>query len=176
MAVANEEMSRREATVHVIDLRTTPLPLYSPLSYREAEHFPLIQQLVNEADAYLLSTPDYHGSMSGVLKNFLDHFWHEFAGKMFGIVCASHEKGLTTIDQVRTVVRQCYGWALPYGVSLSEHDVDEKDCVTNERVVSKLRMLGRDLVVYGDLIREQRRLDLEGDETLAFMAKYRKNR
>ncbi len=176
MAVANEEMSQRDATVHVIDLRTTPLPLYSPLTYKDAEHFGLIRQLVLEADAYLLSTPDYHGSMSGVLKNFLDHFWHEFAGKMFGIVCASHEKGLTTIDQVRTVVRQCYGWALPYGVSLSEQDVDNDDCIINDKVVSKLRMLGRDLVVYGDLLRVQRVLDLEGEEAMTFMAKYRKSR
>lgn len=176
MAVANQEMSQRDATVHVIDLRTTPLPLYSPLTYREAEHFGLIRQLVLEADAYLLSTPDYHGSMSGVLKNFLDHFWHEFAGKMFGIVCASHEKGLTTIDQVRTVVRQCYGWALPYGVSLSEHDVDKDERVINDRVTTKLRMLGRDLVTYGSLLREQRRRDLEGSEPLTFMAKYRKDR
>jgi NAD(P)H-dependent FMN reductase len=36
------------------------------------------------ADAFVLASPDYHGSMSGVMKNFLDHFWEEFAGKAFG--------------------------------------------------------------------------------------------
>lgn len=176
MQLASRVMSQLDATVHVIDLRTTPLPLYSPVSYREAEHFALIQQLVEEADGYLLATPDYHGSMSGILKNFLDHFWHEFAGKMFGIICASHEKGLTAIDQVRTAIRQCYGWALPYGVSLSEHDVDDNGCITTPAVEKKLRMLGRDLVVYGSLIRDQRRLDLENGEELTFMAKYRNRR
>jgi azobenzene reductase len=35
------------------------------------------------ADAFVLASPD-HGSMSGVMKNFLDHFWEEFAGKAFG--------------------------------------------------------------------------------------------
>lgn len=173
MHVVNEYMSSLDATVHIIDLRTTPLPLYSPLNYWEAEHFVLIKQLVDEADAYLLSTPDYHGSMSGILKNFLDHFWNEFAGKVFGMVCASHEKGLTAMDQVRTAIRQCYGWALPYGVSLSEHDVDNKGAIASEKLQRRLRMLGRDLVTYGSVIKEQRKLDIESDDELTFIARYR---
>lgn len=173
MQVVNEHMSSLDATVHIIDLRTTPLPLYSPLAYWEAEHFGLIKQLVDEADAYLLSTPDYHGSMSGILKNFLDHFWKEFAGKVFGMVCASHEKGLTAMDQVRTAIRQCYGWVLPYGVSLSEHDVDDRGAIGDEKIQRRLRMLGRDLVTYGSLIKQQRKLDLEGDEEHTFIARYR---
>lgn len=176
MHVVHEQMSSLDVAVHVIDLRTTPLPLFSPLNYWEAEHFALIKQLVDEADAYLLSTPDYHGSMSGVLKNFLDHFWNEFAGKVFGIVCASHEKGLTAMDQVRTAIRQCYGWALPYGVSLSEHDVDEEGCIPNEKIQHRLRMMGRDLVTYGSIIKQQRQLDLEGDDDLTFVARYRQKK
>jgi len=37
------------------------------------------------------------------MKNFLDHFWREFAGKLFATIVASHEKGLTVTDQLRTV-------------------------------------------------------------------------
>ena len=40
--------------------------------------------------------------MSGALKNFLDHFYEEFAGKVFGYIVASHEKGLTVMDQMRS--------------------------------------------------------------------------
>ena len=50
------------------------------------------------ADAFVLVSPDYHGSMSSVMKNFLDHFWEEFAGKVFGYICTSHEKGLTVMS------------------------------------------------------------------------------
>lgn len=173
MHIVNEYMSTLDATVHIIDLRTTPLPLYSPETYKEAEHFRLIKQLIDEADGYLLVTPDYHGSMSGILKNFLDHFWKEFAGKTFGIVCASHEKGLTAMDQVRTAIRQCYGWALPYGVSLSAQDVDKNGVIGSEKIVQRLQMLGRDLVVYGALIKEQRRIDLESTVNDTFIARYR---
>jgi NAD(P)H-dependent FMN reductase len=72
--------------------------------------------MVKWADAFILATPDYHGSMAGSMKNFLDYFWSEFAGKLFGYICSSHEKGLTVMDQMRTAVRQCYGWSMPYGI------------------------------------------------------------
>jgi NAD(P)H-dependent FMN reductase len=74
---------------------------------------------VNWADAFVLVSLDYHGSMSGSIKNFLDYYWKEFAGKIFGYICTSHEKGLTVLDQMRTAVRQCYGWSLPYSISVN---------------------------------------------------------
>ena len=68
-----------------------------------------------------------------------------FAGKLFGYVCASHEKGLTVMDHMRRAVRQCYGWSLPYGVSVhGEQDFDATGAVTNPRLTARLRMLARD--------------------------------
>ena len=112
--------------------------------------------------------------MSGALKNFLDFYWEEFAGKLFGYVCASHEKGLTVMEQMRTAVRQCYGWSLPYGVSVhGEHDFDSAGRVTNNQLARRLRMLGRDLVVYGSLIRGQFKVDLADRAAETFAARYR---
>jgi hypothetical protein len=40
---------------------------------------------------------------------------------------ASHEKGLTVADQMRTAIRQCYGWSMPYNISVNgEKDFDSK--------------------------------------------------
>jgi FMN reductase len=129
---------------------------------------------VNWADAFVLSSPDYHGSMSGVMKNFLDFYWEEFAGKTFGYICSSHEKGLTVMDQMRTAVRQCYGWSLPYGVSVNgEEDFNEKGEIINRLLAKRLKILARDLVVYGTLIREQFRQDISGDVSDTFAARYR---
>ena len=63
-----------------------------------------IAELIKKADAFVLTTPDYHGSMSGSLKNFLDYFWSEFIGKTFGYIVGSHEKGLTVMEAVLRVV------------------------------------------------------------------------
>jgi NAD(P)H-dependent FMN reductase len=112
--------------------------------------------------------------MSGVMKNFLDYYWSEFAGKLFGYVCSSHEKGLTVMDHMRTVVRQCYGWSLPYGVSLNSNtDFDADNRIANPSVERRLKMMAHDLVAYGVRIRGQFLADLAGDEPSTYAAAYR---
>ena len=146
--------------------------MYSPDTAHGLPGYAELQTRVHGADVIVLGSPDYHGGMSGVMKNFLDHFWHEFAGKLFATIVASHEKGLTVMDQLRTVARQCYAWTLPYGVSLSE-DVDVKDGqVVSEALQQRLAMLVRDLQVYGELLARQRLADLAGTEP-GFLARHR---
>jgi NAD(P)H-dependent FMN reductase len=169
----SERLRGHGATVDLLDLSLEPLPLYNPDTAYAEPAFPALQARVESADVYLLGTPDYHGSISAPLKNFLDHFWQEFAGKLFAPLVASHEKGLTAIDQLRTVARQCYAWTLPYGVSFVEKaDVNEAE-VVNPRVLERLEMFEHDVRVYGELLAGQRRRDLAGAEP-GFLARYRK--
>ena len=164
-----------EAETKLLDLRQTNLPMLY-VAKDDTHEIVHATELVEWADAYILATPDYHGSMSGSLKNFLDYFWSEFAGKTFGYIVASHEKGLTVMDQMRTAVRQCYGWSIPYGVSINpEDDFDDKRKVINKRLSSRLDMLARDLVVYGKLIRKQFVNDLlQNAPVNTFAAYYKK--
>ena len=164
-----------EAETKLLDLRQTNLPmLYAAKD--DTHEIGQVTELVEWADAYILATPDYHGSMSGSLKNFLDYFWSEFAGKTFGYIVASHEKGLTVMDQMRTAVRQCYGWSIPYGISINpEDDFNDKKEVINRKLWSRLDMLARDLVVYGKLIRKQFVNDLlQNTPVNTFAAYYKK--
>jgi NAD(P)H-dependent FMN reductase len=159
--------------VDVLDLGREPLPLYNPDSAEDQVGFVELQARVDRADVFVLGTPDYHGSFSSALKNFLDHFWREFTGKLFATVVASHEKGLTVTDQLRTVARQCYAWALPYGVSFAE-GTDVKDGqIVGEQFKKRLEMMIRDARVYGLLLKNQRRSDLAGTDT-GFLARLRK--
>jgi len=166
---------KHEAKTRLLDLRGTIMPMFNPdMSNEHQEQMKRVIDDVNWADAFVLSSPDYHGSMSGVMKNFLDFYWEEFAGKTFGYICSSHEKGLTVMDQMRTAVRQCYGWSLPYGVSVNgEEDFNEKGEIINRLLAKRLKILARDLVVYGTLIREQFRQDISGDVSDTFAARYR---
>ena len=164
-----------EAETKLLDLRQTNLPmLYTAKD--DTHEIGQATELVEWADAYILATPDYHGSMSGSLKNFLDYFWSEFAGKTFGYIVASHEKGLTVMDQMRTAIRQCYGWSIPYGISINpEDDFNDKKELINRKLWSRLDMLARDLVVYGKLIRKQFVNDLlQNAPVNTFAAYYKK--
>jgi NAD(P)H-dependent FMN reductase len=169
-----EFAGQRGAETRLLDLREVELPLYRA---DRAEHSQFEQRIATDmdwADAVVLASPDYHGSMSGAMKNFLDYVWEECAGKLFGYICSSHEKGLTVMEQMRTAVRQCYGWSLPYGVSTDGRaDFDADGHLTNPRVERRLKMTARDLVLYGALIRRQFLADVAGTEPNTFAAAYR---
>jgi FMN reductase len=168
-----ELLRGRGCSVDILDLRKEPLPLFNPEETYQAQHYPALQRRVEDASVYLLGTPDYHGSISSALKNFLDHFWQEFAGKLFATIVSSHEKGLTVTDQIRTVARQCYAWTMPYGVSFTEKEDLRDRQVASESLGKRLEMLARDAVVYGRLLTAQRQRDLAGNDP-GFLARYRK--
>ena len=172
LAIALEHVKKQGAEMRMLELNKTVLPLYDPNApvSKEVEQ---AAEAVAWADAFILASPDYHGSMSGALKNFLDHFYEEFGGKVFGYVVASHEKGLTVMDQMRTAVRQCYGWSMPYGVSVNGPQDMTGDEIVNARLSKRLQMMSRDLVVYGKLISGQFARDLGSSEQDMFAAHYR---
>src|SRR5215472_12671012 len=167
-----DQLTSAGCKVDVLDFLKEPLALYNPDTAHDLPGYTELQARVDRADVVFLGTPDYHGSLSGAMKNFLDHFWQEFAGKLFVTVVASHEKGLTVTDQLRTVARQCYAWTLPYGVSFTE-DVDVKDGrIVSENLRKRLDMLIRDARVYGKVLALQRQTDLAGTEP-GFLARVR---
>ncbi len=172
LKIALEYAKKQGAEVRLLDLNTVVLPLYNPSApaSKQVEH---TTEAITWADAFILASPDYHGSMSGALKNFLDYFYEEFAGKVFGYIVASHEKGLTVMEQMRTAVRQCYGWSMPYGVSINGPQDFTGDEIRNTRLSNRLRMMTRDLVVYGRLLRDQFVRDFGSNEPDTFAAFYR---
>jgi multimeric flavodoxin WrbA len=89
--IALELAKKYRAEVHLLDLGKTVLSLRDP-SVPVSERVEAVARTVVEADAFILASPDYHGSMSGTLKNFLDHFYKEFGGKLFACIVASHAK------------------------------------------------------------------------------------
>lgn len=165
LKIVLEEAIKYGSESYLLDLRELNLPLYNPGGPTSNEStsnstsknaLERTATALKWADALILASPDYHGSMSGTLKNFLDYFWEEFAGKTFGYIVASHEKGLTVADQMRTAIRQCYGWSMPYNISINgEKDFDSKGTLVNSTLAKRLKMLARDLVIYGTLIRKQ---------------------
>jgi NAD(P)H-dependent FMN reductase len=188
LKIVLEEAKKYYSESYMLELRKINLPLYDPSEITSDEPtsnnnnnngnsvLERITTALRWADAFVLASPDYHGSMSGGMKNFLDYFWEDFAGKIFGYVVASHEKGLTVADQMRTAVRQCYGWSMPYNVSINgEKDFDSKGNLVNSALAKRINMLARDLVTYGTLIRRQFLQDVANQEILDTFASHYRN-
>ena len=60
------------AEVTVWDHGANPLPLVGAEGSWDDENVKQFQAMATDSDAYILSSPEYHGTMSGVMKNSLD--------------------------------------------------------------------------------------------------------
>ena len=124
-----------------------------------------IRRKVTEAHAFIVGTPEYHGSMSGALKNFFDYHYFEFGGKLFGIVLSTGGgQGVSAAMNVRSACQYCHGWVLPYQAAAEQKDFNEKNELLNEKVQDRLIRMGRDLVTYGKLLITEFKKELESTE------------
>ena len=82
-----------------------------------------LRQEVRAAHGIILGTPEYHGGMSGVLKNALDLMgFDELEGKLIGLVGVSGGRfgAVTGMDSLRVVGRALHAWVLPEQVAIPQ--------------------------------------------------------
>ncbi|MDQ6418747.1 NADPH-dependent FMN reductase [Paenibacillus sp. LHD-117] len=105
----------------VFNLYERPLPFYSPDGeYGSTESISELQKVMRAADAIVLATPEYHSSISGVLKNALDHLGQDyFRGKVvLSMSSAGGAVGTSSLQQLQAIVRNLHGINLPEWVSI----------------------------------------------------------
>ncbi|MFS0857914.1 NADPH-dependent FMN reductase [Paenibacillus taichungensis] len=96
----------------LFDLYQTPLPFYAPdEKQNEDQNLSDLNTRMLAADAIILSTPEYHGSISGVLKNALDHLSQaHFSGKpVLSISSAGGAVGVSSLLQLQAIIRNLHG-------------------------------------------------------------------
>ena len=94
--IALEVLKRLEALENIqpalLDVREKPLPLLESI-YRNhpnpTENMHHWKKELDQADAFLIVSPEHNGSYSGALKNTLDHFFEEYSNKPMGIIAVS---------------------------------------------------------------------------------------
>jgi NAD(P)H-dependent FMN reductase len=99
--------SRREdAEFELLDLRDYPLPhLDEPhsamMSHYQNEHTKGWADKIESFGGFVIVTPEYNHSISGVLKNALDHLYAEWNNKAVGIVSHGGADGARAADHLR---------------------------------------------------------------------------
>ena len=58
---------------------------------------------ISALDGYIMVTPEYNRSTSGVLKNALDHIYGEFAKKPVGFIAYGSVGGARAVEQLRLI-------------------------------------------------------------------------
>ncbi|MGQ8870861.1 NADPH-dependent FMN reductase [Paenibacillus sp. TSA_86.1] len=105
----------------LFNLYEKPIPFYAPDEKQGTdENLANLNSVMLAADAIILSTPEYHGSISGVLKNALDHLSQaHFSGKpVLSISSAGGAVGVSSLTQLQTMVRNLHGINAPEWISI----------------------------------------------------------
>ncbi|MBM7565460.1 NADPH-dependent FMN reductase [Paenibacillus sacheonensis] len=106
--------------VTLFDLREKPVPLYNDDDEDMHPNTSELQDAVLHADAVVLSTPEYHGSISGVLKNALDYLGKDqFCDKaVLSVSSAGGAVGVSSLQHMQTIVRNVHGINSPEWISI----------------------------------------------------------
>jgi NAD(P)H-dependent FMN reductase len=123
-----------------------------------------LREEVKRADGIILGTPEYHGSLSGVLKNSLDLMgFDEFEGKMIGLVGVSggHMGAFDALNTLRNIGRALHAWVIPEQASVPEawKVFTEDGKIANPELEKRLKEVGRQVARFARLHKCESALD-----------------
>lgn len=106
--VAHTAKELPDTTVEIVDLADYPMPFldeaispqYNPNRKPNPETAKWLKKL-DEADAFVIVTPEYNRSMPGVLKNALDYLDFQFAKKPVALVAHGSTGGAQAVANLR---------------------------------------------------------------------------
>ena len=115
-----------------------------------------LRSAIKGAQGIILGTPEYHGSVSGVLKNALDLMgFEEFQGKMLGLIgiSAGPMGGIHALASLRTIGRHLHAWVVPHQAAIpySHQAFDDDDRIKDAKLQERVWEVGRQVVRFAYL-------------------------
>lgn len=113
-------LEAKKISAQFIDLSALPLPLFSPDNQEVHPNVQRVREAIADGDGLILATPEYHGSISGTLKNALDYLTgSEVAGKaVLSVSSAGGPLGVSSLSHLQAIVRNLHGINCPEWISL----------------------------------------------------------
>ena len=111
------------AEVEILDLRQMNLPFCNGEDeYPDYPDVEKLQNAVQQADGLILATPEYHGSLSGVLKNALDLMSFEhLSDKVVGVISVlGGQSNSNALNDLRVILRWVHSWVIPDQIAIGQ--------------------------------------------------------
>ncbi|NVB43756.1 NAD(P)H-dependent oxidoreductase, partial [Pseudenhygromyxa sp. WMMC2535] len=146
-ALAANSARQAGAEVRELSLERTPLPVMVWGDADQAKDPAVIEvrESAAWADGFILGTPEYHGSMSGALKNWFDFLYPELAGKFAGVVASTGGgTGDMSITAVKNCFQWCHGFVLPFHAAATATAYEAGE-LRDARVIDRVRRIGHDV-------------------------------
>ncbi|KQN90894.1 FMN reductase [Sphingomonas sp. Leaf231] len=138
------------------------LPLYDPRAATRTPEERAFVDAVRQASAVIISSPGYHGSISGVVKNALDLLEETardprpyLADMPVGLIATAYGWQATgsTIAALRSIVHALRGWPTPFAAAINTQATrfDDEGGASDPAVVEQLRLVGRQVARFAPL-------------------------
>ncbi|MGQ0466661.1 MAG: NADPH-dependent FMN reductase [Sporichthyaceae bacterium] len=160
------------AVVDVIVSRELMFPIYDTETTERSPEAKRFVDAIKAADALIVASPGYHGSMSGMIKNVLDYIEDLRAGQRVyldgmpvGCVAVSYgwQATVTTLQSIRTTVHALRGWPSPLGATInaSMKIFDETGACIDDSSRFQLETVAHQVVEFAQLRKSGYKPDLE---------------
>ena len=144
----------------VIDLAESQLPVLEDEQF-QTHPSPTaamidIHHKLDDADAIIFLSPEYHGSYTGALKNAVDYYWSEFQKKPIGVVATSSGKfgGINTSTQLQQLVLSLGAYPMPFKLLAPnvQHAFSEKGILMDETFSKTMDKYVAEFIWFADAI------------------------
>jgi FMN reductase len=137
--------------VEILDLRQMNLPFCDGGDdYQDYPDVEKLYETVKAADGLILATPEYHGSVSGVLKNALDLMSFEHLdGKVTGLISVlGGQSNSNALNDLRTIMRWVHAWVIPEQIAIGQawNQFDETGKLQDEKLAKRFDNFAESLV------------------------------
>ncbi|MFI7128726.1 NADPH-dependent FMN reductase [Nonomuraea sp. NPDC050153] len=128
LRIAAAAAAEAGATVELITAQALLLPIYDPENPVRSDPAAALVAALRDADAVLISSPGYHGTVSGMVKNALDYVEDlrdddrpYLAGLPIGCIAVAYgwQASVATLHTLRTCAHALRGWPTPLGAALN---------------------------------------------------------
>jgi FMN reductase len=123
LAVAIQRVQALGADTQILDLRQMQLPFCNGEDdYPDYPDVIKLREAVAQADGLILATPEYHGSVSGVLKNALDLMsFAQLSDKVTGLISVlGGQSNSNALNDLRVIMRWVHGWVIPEQIAIGQ--------------------------------------------------------
>ncbi|MCA9660071.1 MAG: NAD(P)H-dependent oxidoreductase [Myxococcales bacterium] len=139
----------REVLLHALAL---PMMDHGDPSQGELACVKVVRESAAWANGFILVTPEYHGNMSGCLKNWFDFLYLELAGKLAGVIAVTGGGcGDMSITAVKNSFAWCHGFTLPFHAAARGPDFKD-GALASARVNDRIQRIAYDVARYAPVL------------------------
>jgi FMN reductase len=137
------------------------LPHYLTSASRTSPHAQELLEYVRKADGFIIASPGYHGSISGIVKNAIDYL-EETAkdqrvymdGLPVGLIATAYgwQAATSTLATLRSIVHALRGWPTPLGVAVNcSGGILKAGKCSDPRALAQLDLVGQQVCQFARL-------------------------